>query len=335
VHTALIHTAVSHGALSHGVLSHAGLVAGITWDPFIRGVLIVAAAIVLLPGSVYLVLSTNVGARLGLLLAGAGASGLLCILAILWMVLSSTADVGRVNSWVPLQIVTGDYAGQVTVKSAQDFPTNDLTHIRPTKGPLPTKHWFWPLQSCRDTGWRQVDPAKITDPESAGDRVLVPATTGVQIPPELTSPFSATTDYVYLGAYEKGANSACLFAINRHKIYLPFTRPPHLAMLVLKPVIPVPTTTGGVPPKPRPDLTKPSTYVILERNLGSVRQPQLIVAIWSGIIFLILCNVLHRRDKEIWARQAAEREAAAAPPPGSRSDSGAAGEARQPVGASP
>jgi hypothetical protein len=317
----------------HVDLTHAGLMAGITWDPFIRGMLIVVAAIVLLPGSVYLVLATNTGARLGLLLAGAGASGLLCILAILWMVLSSTADIGRANSWVPKQVITGDFASQVTVKSAQDFPADDPSKVKPPAPPLPTKHWFWPLQSCRDTGWRQSDPAKITDPESAGDRVLVPATTGTPTPTQLLSPFSATTDYAYLGVYEKGANSACLFAINRHKIYLPFTRPPHLAIVVAQPVVPVPTTTNGAPPKPRPDTTKPKTYVVLERNLGSVRQPQLIVAIVAGIIFLILCDVLHRRDKEIWARQAAEREAAAGPPPGSRSQSDE--EAREPVGASP
>jgi hypothetical protein len=315
----------------HVALGHAGLLAGITWDPFIRGMLIVAAAIILLPGSVYLVLATNTGARLGLLLIGAGASGLLCILAILWMALSSTADIGRANAWVPLQVVTGDFSGQVTVKSAQDFPANDLSKITGPASALPTKHWFWPLQSCSDSGWRQVDPAKISDPESASDRVLVPASTGGAAPSQLTSPFGATTDYVYLGGYEKGANSACLFAINRHKIYLPFTRPPHLVILVVQPAIPVPAVTNGAPPKPRPDPTKPKTYVILERNLGSVRQPQLIVAIVSGIIFLIICDVLHRRDKEIWARQAAEREAAAGPPPDSKTDE----QAREPVGASP
>jgi hypothetical protein len=312
----------------HATFSAASLLAGITWDPFIRGVLIVAAAIVLLPGSVYLVLSTNTGARLGLLLIGAGASGLLFILAILWMVLSSTADIGRPNSWVPKQVVTGDFTSQVTVKSAQDFPAGDTSKAKPPASALPTKHWYWPLQGCRDSGWRQADPAKITDPESAADRVLVPAATGGTAEPQLTSPFSATTDYVYLGGYEKGANSSCLLAVNRHKIYLPFTRPPHLAVLVAQPVLAVPATTNGAPPKPRPDPSKPKTYVILERNLGSVRQPQLIVAIWAGTIFLVLCNVLHRRDKEIWARQAADKEAAAGP--GGRQGEGS----REPVGAS-
>ena len=96
-------------------------------------------------------------------------------------------------------------------------------------------------------------------------------------------------------------------------------------MMIVQPVVPVPATTTGAPPKPRADTTKPVTYVILERNLGSVRQPQFMVALSSGIIFLILCSALHRRDKEIMARRAAEREAAAGGPPGAG--------AREPVGA--
>ncbi len=304
-------------------LAHAGLMAGITWDPFIRGFLIVVAAVVLLPGSVYLVLATDTGARLGFLLAAAGLMGLLSMMAVLWLVLASTAAIGRPNSWRPLQVVTGDFAGQVTVKDAQDFPANELNTIPPSPPNLRTKHWFWPLQSCRVTGWHKGDPAKITDPESASDTVLASAPTSSQ----LKSPFSVTTDYTYAGVYEKGTNAGCLFAVNRHKIYLPFTRTPHLAIVVAYPVIPQVTPPNGAPPTPKPDLSKPPTYVILERNLGSVRQPQFVVAVSSGLIFLILCNMLHRRDKEIWARKAAEQDAVAGAGPG---DTGA----REKVGAS-
>ena len=55
----------------------------------------------------YLVLSTDVGGRLGLLLAAAGLSGLLSIMAVLWLVLASTAAIGRANSWKPVQSITG------------------------------------------------------------------------------------------------------------------------------------------------------------------------------------------------------------------------------------
>jgi hypothetical protein len=318
----------------HVALIHSGLLAGITWDPFIRGLLIVTVAVLLLPGSVYLVLSTDTGARLGLLLTAAGLSGLLSILAVLWLALSSTAAIGRPNSWKPLAVVTGDYPSQVTSKSAQDFPASNPDPLPPAKPPLPTKHWYWPLQSCSDSGWRHIDPAKLTDVESASDKVLVPssaATPGAATPtfgPALTSPFSATTDYAYVDAYDKGANSGCLFAINRHKIYLPFARSPHLVAVRAQPALPQPST---VTTPLKPDRSKPYTYIILERNLGSVRQPQMVVAISMGLVFLIICNALHRRDKEIMARQAAEKEAAAGGPGGSGSGDEAS---REPVGAS-
>ena len=45
------------------------LIAGLAWDPEIRGFLAVLTGIVVLMGSVWLILSTNSGTRLGTLLA--------------------------------------------------------------------------------------------------------------------------------------------------------------------------------------------------------------------------------------------------------------------------
>jgi hypothetical protein len=309
-------------------LLHPLVLAGITWDPFIRGALIVVVAVVVLPGSVYFVLSTDVGGRVGLLLAAAGLSGMLSILAILWLVLASTAAIGRANSWQAKQVITGDFASQATVKGVQDFPADDVHSIAGPTPALRSRHWFWPFQGCPGTGWTMVNPAKIADPESATDTVLAPgsAQTG-PVPPQLKSPFSLNTEYVYIGAWTKGAEANCLFGINRHKIYTPF-RAPHYVVVAVQPAVPVPANQVP-PPKPTPDTSKPITWVVLERNLGSVRQPQFAVMVSTGIIFLLICNALHRRDKEIWARRAEEREAAAGGPPTPSGD-----EADEPVGAS-
>ena len=48
------------------------------WDPTILGVLVVISAIGLFCGSVYLLLGTNLGARLGFLVAGACLTGFMC-----------------------------------------------------------------------------------------------------------------------------------------------------------------------------------------------------------------------------------------------------------------
>jgi hypothetical protein len=314
----------------------AGLLGGITWDPFIRGVVILAVFIVVLPGSVYLLLATNTGARLALLLTAAGLTGFMFILAILWMVLSSTADVGRVNSWRPLQIVTGDFQSQVTVRGSQNFPIDAIANLPSAPKSLRNAHWYWPLQSCPvDDYWHKENPAKLTDTESAADKVLVPSSTGGPTRSQLTTPFTLATDYVYIDGFEKGANGGCLFAIKRHKIYLPLGRGPHYVIMRVQPALPQPATSTA---KAQPDTSKPYTYVILERDLGSVREPQLIMAVVMGLLFLILCDTLHRRDKEIARRRAAPDDG-----PGGGGGPGGAGTggggsdvegAREPVGAS-
>jgi hypothetical protein len=293
-----------------GALTHLPVLAAITWDPFVRGIVIVAIAVVLLPGSVYLVLATDVGARLGFLLTAAAISGMLFLFAILWPALSSTADIGRPNVWKPIAVITGGFTDQVTINGVKDFPVNHVADARPPLQPLPRKAWFWPFQSCSDSGWHKIDPSKISDPQSAADKVLAPSSasgTGGTPSSALTSPFSQTSDYVYVDGFEKGMNSGCIFAINRHKVYVPYARSPHYVILRVKPALPTPATTSGPVPTPKPDPSKPYTYVIMKRDLGSVRQPQFILALCAGVIFLVTCYSLHRRDKEAWAREEREK----------------------------
>jgi lipoprotein signal peptidase len=300
-----------------GALSHAGVVAMISWDPFIRGIVILALFIILLPGSVYLVVATNTGARLGFLIGAAGLSGMIALLSIFWVVLNSTADIGRANAWKPLAIVTGNFADQVTVKGVQDFPADNLKSAKSPVLPLKSTHWFWPFQQCPDnSGWYNLSTAKQTDAESAADKVLAPTAAAGPAKSNLTTPFSATTDYTYLGGYEENPNGGCLFAWDRHKVYLPFGRGGHYEVVLAQPVLPVVVPAGAAPPAPKPDPTKPVTYVVLVRDLGSLHEPQVITAASSLIIFGILCNILHKRDKDIWARQEEERRTAAgaAPP---------------------
>ena len=53
-------------------MHHLHLFAGLAWNPGIRGILVVAVGVAVLMGSVYLLLATNPGARLGMLVALAG-----------------------------------------------------------------------------------------------------------------------------------------------------------------------------------------------------------------------------------------------------------------------
>jgi hypothetical protein len=67
----------------------------------------------------------------------------------------------------------------------------------------------------------------------------------------------------------------------------------------------------------------------MERNLGSVRQPQALLAVSMGITFLVICYILHTREKEQDAKKAGEE--------GGGGDGGGVGAGpapdREPVGA--
>ncbi len=81
------------------------ILAGIDFNTGIRGILVVTLAVVVLPGSVYLLLATNTGARLGLLIALAALFGWASILTMTWWITSpANGPRGRNASWKPVEI---------------------------------------------------------------------------------------------------------------------------------------------------------------------------------------------------------------------------------------
>ena len=68
-------------ALCHLLLGEGG--PGNPWNPTMIGVLTVVCAVGLFCGSTYLLLATNLGGRLGFLIAAAGLSGFLVLLTTL------------------------------------------------------------------------------------------------------------------------------------------------------------------------------------------------------------------------------------------------------------
>ena len=83
-------------------LLHKGL-----WYPTILGVLVVVAGIALFCGSIYVLLGTNLGARLGFLVAFTGLMGFMVILSLLWTTTSSPLNTikGRIPQWKVQEVV--------------------------------------------------------------------------------------------------------------------------------------------------------------------------------------------------------------------------------------
>ncbi len=250
------------------------LLAAISWDPHIRGASIVLAGTFVLMGSVYMLLATNTGARIGFLLAVAGLSGWMAVMGAVWMVFGIGLK-GDDPQWRILEVVTGEVA-QATEEAVAGFPE----------------------------GWKVLEPgdAELADAQAAADHVLAPAAAeaddhgeeggGAKVEEEFESPFNKTEDYVLLDGYRKGGED--YFFTLRHR--------PHYAMVRVKPSF-FDTAPAGL--KPQADLTAPTTSVVMIRDLGNLRFPPFLFMLASSIIFGVTCYSLHQRDREIMRQRAA------------------------------
>src|SRR6478736_6034713 len=77
------------------------------WDPTIIGILAPVSGVFLFCGSVYLLLSTNLGARLGFLVAASALTGFMVLLSTLWLTTSTPLESpkGRTASWKVVEVV--------------------------------------------------------------------------------------------------------------------------------------------------------------------------------------------------------------------------------------
>jgi len=237
------------------------------WEPQIHGLLVVLLAIVLLPGSAYLLLSTNLGARVGFLVAIAGLFGWMTLMAIIWTVYG-IGFTGNPPTWKVQQVTQGDIANS-TLTVLDGFPD----------------------------GWHKIavgDPNE-TAAAAAADPVLAPpATTGKQ------GIFSTSSDYIAVGAYDKGGEKY-LPGWSHPPDVVGVLHKPHYFVVQVQKVKPQATAPGQAPPKPVADPTQPVVSVLMIRDLGNVRQKPIVVGISSAIIFGIACYSLHRRDKQAMA----------------------------------
>ena len=249
--------------------------AALTWDPQIRGFLIALAGILAFPGSVYLLLATNMGAKIGFLLAVAGLSGWIAVLAIVWAVFGIGMR-GSEPTWKVKEVITGDI-GKSTVPVVGSYPK----------------------------AWTKLPPgtAELADAQAAADATLAPSSAPAK-PGEpaktsaFPSPFKTTADYVTVAGWRKGGDNS-LFAIRKHKFYLFHSA--HYDIIQVQPALNQTGGPGGAPPRPVADPSQPVTSVVMIRDLGNLRLPQTILALVSLSVFGVSCYALHRRDKEIMA----------------------------------
>lgn len=243
------------------------LVLALTWNPQVRGGLYVFLAVVILCGSGFLILSTNLGARLGFQAAAAGLTGFLLIIGTVWWVYGIGPH-GTAPTWVPKFEIQGDL-GQTGGEILAGFP--------------------------RD--WKELE---LTDPAVAD---ALPVSDASLTGEGKGGLFKSSSDYLPVAALEKGGETYGPFGVFNFRPLNLFHKT-HYLVIQVKAVVHQEAVPGAAPPRPMVDPNATPAAVVMVRNLGSLRLNPAVFTIAVGLLFGLLVYQLHTRDKELMALRA-------------------------------
>lgn len=281
--------------------------AGIGWDPEIRGILAVAAGLFVWMGSVYLILATNLANRLGFMVALAGLFGWLVILGLFWWIKpSATGPAGRAPAWEIEEVNTGD------------LTTSSLEQARELGADLDSVTLPSPEELSEMTAAQFATTGDEVDPQLSDWKLVAPADPArgeaqATVDEYLTGGeylgIDSTDDYVTTYVFETGGkpdrsgDSAVDRIADKVTRTLRLTHPTHYAIIQV-----CPTTAetraeaaeaGQAPPTPTCDENADRISIVMVRDLGERRTPVALFTVGSGLIFALLCYMLHVRDRVV------------------------------------
>jgi hypothetical protein len=278
-----------------------GVVERSLWYPTILGVLVVVAAVVLFVGSIFLILGTNMGARLAFLATFAALMGLMVVLSSLWVTTKSPLNTlrGSVPVWQIEEFVpsTGD-AEIEAVRDIQDdgdlVPTIEAANVKAA-----------------------VDEGLVTKQDNAVETFTAEDNEFAL--------FGEVTEFLAVNTWEIGGSSPSWLDGE-------FTHTPKYAVVEICGVAPNTQPFGVAPDAPVCAETgtaeaENNGFVVLSYNLGDVRLPP-VIAFISSLILFVLALVMFgwfERDRR------AELAAAAATPASASSTSTTPARTREPV----
>ncbi len=248
----------------------------ISWQPGLRGITVVLIAFTVLCGSTYLILGTNLGARLGMLVALAGLFGWIMMMGAIWIVYGIGLK-GKEPSWKARDTIVGK---EKLVESKESVARDATIPDNRTPG-------------TRVNGWLLL-------PEDNGGRGQAIAAADEIL--QVESKALKAGDYIPVAVYDKGGERWPNLSFSWWKFgkinidYVAFFHKDHFAMVEVAPVIKVKTEPGKAPPKAEADPQQPHWFVLMQRDRGAKRRPATFITIGSALLFAIFCRMLHRRD---------------------------------------
>jgi hypothetical protein len=278
--------------------------AGIGWEPEIRGLLTVAVGVAVLMGSVYLLLATNLGNRLGFMVALAAFFGWMTILGVFWWIKpSATGPAGDPPRWEVEEVNYGDLS-QAILGEAHDLDTSDLPSPADLRALTPAE--FEQVAAEEEpllNEWKLI-------PESDTAYGEAKATVDAELTNGNYLGIDASSDYVGTYAFETGGKpvregDGVLDRI-AYKFTSTFAHPTHPTHYAIVQVCPTTLETrpeaaapGEAPPTAECDESADTISVIMVRDLGQRRTLPALITIISGLLFGLLCYMLHVRDRVV------------------------------------
>ena len=254
------------------------------WYPTILGVLVVICAVALFCGTPYMLLATNMGSRLGFLVASACLAGLVMLVSLLWLTNPSPVNTlkGRIPEW----------------KAVESLDSGDVARSK-----------IGAVQRINEER-REVNEAEVTNLKAATDTSLIidDETTGE------TEVGAGATYAVYqdatkciitknqiTGGGEIFSQVDISFGGSWPWIHLSLHQPLY-AVITLCETDPALSATevpfGARPPEPKcADETR--QVLVLERDLGSLRVPPFVAFLASALLLGLSLLCLHWRERDL------------------------------------
>ncbi len=260
-------------------------VLAIGWQPELRGILITIIAVFTFCGSIYFILSTNLGARLGFLVALAGLTGWLFLMGAIWWSYGKGL-LGPEASWAPISGRTVLTTDALSGDGPLDAP------VAVEGGADPTATAAAVADQFVTEGWRQLE-SSVPSFQQAG------AAASVMLE---ESKAMANGEFQVVNVFDKGGERSPQM-LNGRLDFLAFLHSPRYAVVEMAPLVKQRDEPGRAPAKPEIDTTRERRYVYMIRDLGAKRKPAGFITIGSLAVFLMLCYLLHIRDRRVLANR--------------------------------
>lgn len=251
----------------------------IGWEPELRGLLTVIIGFVILCGSVYGIMATNMGSRLAFLVAATGLAGWMMLMGIVWMIYGIGLR-GPDPTWQPVAGV-GVLQDVGALGSANVLDPNAVV----PDGATPEESSGVVRDTFLDQGWILLDKSapEFGQAQAAATEILV------------EDGAFAAGQFEIVEVFDTGGERYP--KINDTLDFLAFFHKPHFVIAEAAPFQAVRTEPGRAPARPQIDETRQRQYVYMVRDLGARRQPPFVLIVGAGLIFFALCYLLHRRER--------------------------------------